>query len=75
MHNSYQISQVVLTVKMDVVLIWFLVISYYIPSTTFTAMELYDSEHLFMIIAYQLKYLTRKAGWVWSWIIFLQLVS
>jgi len=43
----------VLTYILDIVLVGFLEISYYIPSMKFTVMEAYAGEHLSYILAYE----------------------
>jgi len=61
-HNLCVISHVVLTFILDIVLVGFLEISYYIPSLTFKVMEVYDGEDLSHILVSRFEHITKKCG-------------
>jgi len=64
-HNLCVIFLVLLTFILDIVLVEFLEISYYIPSMTYKAMEVYEGEHLSNILVDEFEHITMKGGmWV-----------
>jgi len=65
MHQLCVISLVMLTFIQDIVLVWFLEISYHIPSMTCKVMEIYGGEHLTNTLVYEFEHITKQGGmWV-----------
>jgi hypothetical protein len=61
-HNLYVIYLVVLIFILDIVLVWFLEISYHIASMTCKVIDTYEGEHLSNILVYELEHITKKDG-------------
>ena len=59
-HNLCVISLVILTFKLDIVLVGFLEISYHNPSMTCKVIDAYEGEHLSNILVYEFEHITKK---------------
>jgi len=59
-YNLCEISLVVLTFILDIVLVGFLQISYHIPFMTRKVMEAYEGEHLSITLVYEFEHISKK---------------